>query len=66
MCSQHTFQGRISVCNNPGCPRARAVDQAGLKLTEIRLLLPPECWDERPAPPPPSCQHTSYTHTKEQ
>ena len=22
-----------------------SVDQAGLKLTEIRLPLPPECWD---------------------
>ena len=27
----------------PGCPATRSVDQAGLKLTEIRLPLPPEC-----------------------
>ena len=26
------------------------VDQAGLKLTEIRLLLPPKCW-RAPLPP---------------
>ena len=29
------------------------VDQAGLKLTEICLPLPPECWDSRRAPPLP-------------
>ncbi|KAM7339825.1 hypothetical protein ACRRTK_000440 [Alexandromys fortis] len=29
------------------------VDQAGLELTEICLPLPPECWDQRLAPPPP-------------
>jgi hypothetical protein len=28
-----------------GCPGTYSVDQAGLKLTEIRLLLPHECWD---------------------
>ena len=30
------------------------VEQAGLKLTEIRLPLPLKCWDLRRAPPPPS------------
>ena len=29
------------------------VDHAGLKLTEIRLPLTPECWDSRPVPLPP-------------
>ena len=40
---------------NPGCPGASSVDQAGLELTKIRLLLPPQCWDERHAPPHPAC-----------
>ncbi|KAL6046227.1 hypothetical protein STEG23_000392, partial [Scotinomys teguina] len=30
-----------------GCLGSCAVDQAGLELTEIRLALPPERWDER-------------------
>ena len=30
---------------NPGCPGTFSVDQAGPKLTEICLPLPPECWD---------------------
>ena len=29
----------------PGCSRTCSVDQADLELTEICLLLPPECWD---------------------
>ena len=37
---------------NPSCPGTHSVDQAILKLTEIHLPLPPECWDERHAPPP--------------
>lgn len=28
---------------SPGCPTTTSLDQAGLKLTEIRFLLPPEC-----------------------
>ena len=28
-----------------GWPATHYVDQAGLRLTEICLLLPPECWD---------------------
>jgi hypothetical protein len=28
-----------------GCPRTHSVDQAGLKITEIHLPLPPKCWD---------------------
>jgi hypothetical protein len=27
------------------CPISHCVDQAGLELTEIYHLLPPECWD---------------------
>ena len=32
------------LCNNPGCPGPLFADQAGLKLTEIHLPLPPKCW----------------------
>ena len=35
---------RVPLCH-PGCLGAYSVDQAGLDLTEIRLPLPPECWD---------------------
>jgi hypothetical protein len=38
---------------SPGCPRTSSMDQAGLKLTEICLPLPPEYWDSRHVPPPP-------------
>ena len=30
---------------SPSCPGTCFVDQAGLKLIEIRLPLPPKCWD---------------------
>lgn len=37
---------------SPGCPRTGYVTrQNGLKHTEICLPLPPECWDQRCAPP---------------
>jgi hypothetical protein len=39
----------------PGYPRTCFVDQAGFKLTEIRLLLPRKHWDERRVTPLPSC-----------
>jgi hypothetical protein len=42
------FQDRISL-SSPGCPGTHSVAQAGLELTEIRLPLPPECWDYSPA-----------------
>ena len=42
---------RVSLYS-PGCPGTHPVGQAGLKLTEILLPLPPECWDQRRAPPP--------------
>lgn len=32
---------------NPGCSRTLSVVQNGLELTEILLLLPPQCWDQR-------------------
>ena len=38
------FWGRVSLCS-PGYPGTHSVDKAGLGLTEICLLLPPECWD---------------------
>jgi hypothetical protein len=31
-----------------GNPGTCSVDQAGLKLTGIHLLLPPKCWYKRP------------------
>ena len=34
-----------------GCPSILSVSQTGLKLTEIPLPLPPECWDQRPVSP---------------
>jgi hypothetical protein len=36
------FQDRVSLCS-PGCPGTHFVDQAS--NSEIRLPLPPECWD---------------------
>ena len=36
------FQDRVSLCSFGACPRTCSVDQAGLKLTEINLPLPPE------------------------
>ncbi|KAL6045915.1 hypothetical protein STEG23_018413, partial [Scotinomys teguina] len=40
-------QDKVYLCNSPGCPGTRFVDQAGLELTEIYLSLPPKCWDKR-------------------
>jgi hypothetical protein len=34
----------VSLCS-PGCPGTCSVDQAGFRLTEIHLPLPPKCWD---------------------
>ena len=39
------LSGRVSLLNNHGCPGTRSVDQAGLKVTEIQLPLPPDCRD---------------------
>ena len=33
------------LCSFGDCPGTSSVDQAGLKLAEIRLPLPPEGWD---------------------
>lgn len=30
----------------PGCPEIQSVDQSGLRLSEINLSLPVECWDQ--------------------
>jgi hypothetical protein len=38
------FPDRVSLCS-PDCPETHFVDQADLRLTEICLPLPPECWD---------------------
>ena len=43
------FWDRISL-HSPGCPEAHSIDQAGLKLIEIYLPLPPECMCH-PSPP---------------
>ncbi|CAO2637206.1 hypothetical protein LEMLEM_LOCUS23876, partial [Lemmus lemmus] len=42
-CERIRFEG-FSVALEPVLELA-LVDQVGLELTEIRLLLPPECWD---------------------
>jgi hypothetical protein len=34
-CFVFSFQSRVSLYNNPGCPKSWFVDQAGLKLTEF-------------------------------
>jgi hypothetical protein len=34
----------VPLCS-PGCPGTLSVDWASLKLREIRLPLPPQCWD---------------------
>ena len=47
------FQDRVSLCS-PGYSGTHIVDQAGLELIEIHLPLPPDCWDQRCAPPLPS------------
>ena len=39
------FHDKDSLCNSSGFPVTHSVDQAGLKLTEIYLLLLLECWD---------------------
>lgn len=38
------FLDRVSL-HRSGCPGIYSVDQAGLKLTQIHLPLPPRCWD---------------------
>ena len=49
------FQDRVSLCSL-GCPGTYSVHQAGLELLEIHLPLPPECWHQRRAPPPPGLE----------
>ena len=39
------FEMGFLCVNNPGCPGTQSVDQAGFRLTEICLPLPPKCWD---------------------
>lgn len=41
---------KVSLWNNPGCPRTHCVDQADFKLTKIHLPLPPTCWNCRRVP----------------
>ena len=42
--SIHLFRDRVSL-RGSGCSETPYVDQVDLKLTEIHLPLPPECWD---------------------
>jgi hypothetical protein len=44
-CLLFFFRARVLLCSS-WCPGTHYVDQAGLKSTEICLLLPPECWDD--------------------
>ena len=48
------FRDRVSLCNSPSFPTTHSETISGLKLTEIFLPLPPECWDYRCAPSPSS------------
>jgi hypothetical protein len=41
-CFHFGFGDRDSLCNCPGCPGIGFVDQTGLELTEVCLLLPSE------------------------
>jgi hypothetical protein len=41
---------RQALMYSPGWLKTGYVDQVGLELTEICLLLP-KCWDQRPVPP---------------
>ena len=50
-------EGLVFLYNNPGCTGTHSVDQAGLNLAEIYLLLSPECWAERHALPLPGLKH---------
>ena len=54
ICLLLVFQGNISQCSFGACPRTHCVDQTGIKLTELFLTLPPECWDSRHVLLPPS------------
>ena len=36
---------RVSLCSFGVSPGTYSVGQVGLELTEIRLPLPPQCWD---------------------
>ena len=45
LCLFLVFQDRFSLFSFGACPGTHSVDQAGLKLTEICLPLPPECWN---------------------
>ena len=47
-----SFQDRVFLYSL-GCPGTCSVDQAGLKLAEIHLSLPPKCSDQRRVPPQP-------------
>ena len=39
------FETGFLWCSFEACPETHPVGQAGLKLTEICLPLPPKCWD---------------------
>ena len=37
------FQDRVSLYSHD-CPKTSSIEQAGLKLVDICIALPPECW----------------------
>ena len=39
------FSLRVALCSFRACPETCSLGQAGLELTEIRIPLPPKCWD---------------------
>lgn len=53
-------QDMVFLCNSSGYHGTGFLDQGGLKLTEICLLLPPECWSKRCMPPCPAFVFQSY------
>jgi hypothetical protein len=44
LCAFFSFPERVLLCS-PSYPEPQYIAQAGLKLTEIHLPLPPKCWD---------------------
>lgn len=56
------FPDRVSSLYSPGCLGTHSVEQAGLKLTELYLLLPLGCWDKKHVSPLPLSLSLSRMH----
>lgn len=55
------FWDRVFLCST-ACSRTLYIGEAGFKLTEIYLSLPPECWDWRQDPPCLALNTASVKH----